>query len=199
MPGLAEALQGRSGPERLAAAAAWLQGLYRDESATPVLVGGSAVELYTGGAYRTGDLDFVGSVPPAVASQLKEAGFRRQGRHWIHDEQQLFFEFPSTELDEGDRWARIEVGPLSVVILGFEETLVDRLAAWQFWRSEIDAVNAFLLWRAGEDRMDLARLRALAKSKDVAGALASLETFVAGLPEREPIEAELRAWARTFP
>lgn len=199
MSDLSNALAGKSGPERLAAAAAWLQGLYPDDSVTPVLVGGSAVELYTGGAYRTGDLDFVGTVPSEIASQLKEAGFRRQGRHWIHEEQQLFFEFPSSELDEGDRWARIEIGQLSVIILGFEETLVDRLAAWRFWRSEIDAVNAFLLWRAGEGRMDLARLRKLARNKDVAGALASLETFVARLAGHEPTEVELREWAETSP
>lgn len=68
------------GPGRTAAVAAWLQGLYDADIEKPILVGGAAVELYTGGAYTTGDLDFVGSVSPTVALGLKSAGFSQRGR-----------------------------------------------------------------------------------------------------------------------
>ena len=59
------------GPQRTAATAAWVQGLFSEESPTPVLVGGAAVEILTGGAYTTGDFDFVGSVPASVRRQLE--------------------------------------------------------------------------------------------------------------------------------
>ena len=52
-PTLARALQLSEGPRRTAAVVAWIQSLYA--SSPPVLVGGAAVELYTGGAYTTGD------------------------------------------------------------------------------------------------------------------------------------------------
>jgi hypothetical protein len=73
------------GPERTLALVAWFQALYESQPA-PILVGGGAVELYTGGAYQTGDLDFVGSVPAKVAAELEEAGFRKQAHHWLHED-----------------------------------------------------------------------------------------------------------------
>ncbi len=82
-----------------------------------------AVELYSGGAYRTGDLDFVGRLGEESERQLKTVGFQRQGRHWIHEEHQVFLEFPSADLDEGDRAAIIEVGEYSVLIIGNQRSM----------------------------------------------------------------------------
>ena len=42
-------------PGKTAALVEWVQGLYEDDATIPVLVGGAAVELLTGGAYTTGD------------------------------------------------------------------------------------------------------------------------------------------------
>jgi hypothetical protein len=74
--------------------AQWIQNLF--EARPPVLAGGAAVELYTAGAYTTGDLDFIGDVTEEVARSLREAGFEREGRHWIHREAELFVEFPGS-------------------------------------------------------------------------------------------------------
>ena len=60
------------GPRRTAALAAWVQGLIADKGQVPVLVGGGAVEILAGGAYTTGDLDFVGSVTLPVRKELEE-------------------------------------------------------------------------------------------------------------------------------
>ena len=74
------------------------------------------MELYTECAYRTEDLDFVGALTKEVAKKLEQAGFERQGRRWVHDGYRL----------------SIRLGPTAVVVLGLEEFIVDRLAAWQF-------------------------------------------------------------------
>lgn len=120
------------------------------------------MELYTGGAYRTGDLDFVGVVTKDVTEKLEQAGFERHGRHWIHQRYRLLIETPDRNLDSGNAVATIRLGSTSVLVLGLEELIVDRLAAWQFWRSEVDGYNAWRLWSSGEQRIDPTRLRSLA-------------------------------------
>lgn len=178
--------------ERTAALAEWLQNLYTDDP--PVLVGGSAVELYTGGAYRSGDLDFVGKVPGAVADALAAAGFRRSGRHWVHEAAQVFLEFPGSRLHIDDEVVDVRVGASRVRVISPEALLVDRLAAWQHWKSGEDAVNAWLLWRAM--RMRTAKLKDLARSDGVEPALRALLQAARRWRGAEPHGEELEAWAR---
>ena len=185
--------------ERTAAIAAWFQGLYDDDAAVPVFVGGGAVELFTGGAYTTGDFDFVGSVPGPVARKLAAAGFRHEGRHWIHREGRVFIEFPSSQLDPQERVVSILSSGWIVRTISPEDLIVDRLASWQFWQSSIDAVNAYLLFRRQRRRLDLKRLRILAATKDVVAAHKKLLTFVARLGARPTGKKELERWANNFP
>ena len=158
-----------------------------------------AVELYTGGAYRTGDLDFVGVVTAAVAQRMDAAGFERLGRHWIHERYRLFIEFPDDDLARGDTVATIRVGDTSVVLIGLEELIVDRLAAWQFWRSEIDGYSAWLLWSSGDHRPNLGRLRVLAERRETSVALDALIVFARTHAGRKPTHAEVETWAHKTP
>mgnify|MGYP001818900785 CR=1 FL=1 len=89
---LKDALSQPDGPRRTAAIVAWIQGLFNEPEQAPVLVGGAAVEILTGGAYTTGDFDFVGSVPTSVRNILEKNGFNKSGRHWIHEAAQIFLE-----------------------------------------------------------------------------------------------------------
>jgi len=139
----------------------------------PVLVGGSAVEVYTAGAYVSGDLDFVGTPSPALQQALLDAGFERSGRHWIHPVHKLFLEFPSALL-EAQLAVELEVGELRLRVLSPEDLLVDRLAGFQFWQSEVDFENARLLVeRVGED-LDRKRLRRRAREAGVSDSLQHL-------------------------
>ena len=157
------------------------------------------MELYTGGAYRTGDLDFVGIVTNTVANKLERAGFERQGRHWIHRGHRLLIETPDHNLDSGNTVATISFGGTFVVVLGLEELIVDRLAAWQFWQSEIDAYNAWRLWSSREQRIDLTRLRSLATRSETTAALHSLLEFARGHQRRQPTHSEIEEWTRSPP
>lgn len=181
--------------ERTAALAEWLQSLYVDDP--PILVGGSAVELYTGGAYRSGDLDFVGIVPSAVGDALTAAGFRRSGRHWVHETAQVFLEFPGSRLQIDDEAVDVQVGASRVRVISPEALLVDRLAAWQHWRSGEDAVNAWLLWRAVP--MRTVKLEGFARNEGVEPALRALLQAAKRWRGAEPRREELEEWARHPP
>lgn len=185
------------GPRRTAAVVAWLQGQYVEDRNKPVLVGGAAVELYSGGAYTTGDLDFVGSVPPAVATALDRAGFERRGRHWVHEVGEIFIEFPSSSLDSGEESVILEAEGQRVVVVEPEALIVDRLAAWQIWKSPEDGINAWLIARGR--RVDRQRVEALAEAKGVSAALRVLAKAVDRWRHRDPTEEELVSWAQSIP
>lgn len=190
-PDLQEILSLGPGRERTASLAEWFQSLFVNEEAVPVLVGGAAVELQTGGAYTTGDLDFVGEVTPRVARRLVEEGFRRHGRHWVHEEGEVFLELPSSDLGE-QRIVELRVANHRVRSLAPEELIVDRLAAWVFWRSEADALNAWLLLQAQNRQIDHRRLRAVARHREVETAL---EVLLRLRKRREALnEEEVLQW-----
>ncbi len=196
---LADALKLRPGVERTAALVAWFQGLFPPDFPVPVLVGGAAVELYTGGACTTGDLDFVGDIPRRVADALRVSGFRKEGRHWILEAGEVFIEMPGSSLEPDEPAVQIQVGGRSVIAASPESMLVDRLSSWQFWRSSVDGVNAYLLWKAQEKRMDGDRIAALARKQSVEKALESLTSFVAEWRGRTPADRDLEVWAARFP
>jgi len=64
-----------------------------------ILVGGAVVSIYSEGAYRSGDLDFVlGSMfTKKLPEAMDDIGFQKEGRHYIHpDCEHLFVEFPGS-------------------------------------------------------------------------------------------------------
>jgi hypothetical protein len=64
----------------------------------PVLVGGGAVEFYSGSAMMTGDIDVTSPVQPELEEELRRLGFVRPSgagrslRGWIHPDIGLGFE-----------------------------------------------------------------------------------------------------------
>ena len=68
----------------------------------PVLVGGGAVEFYSGSALMTGDIDVTSPVQPELEEELRRLGFVRPSgagqslRGWIHPDLGLGFEIVGT-------------------------------------------------------------------------------------------------------
>lgn len=183
------------GPLKTAMLAAWVQGLYEGLAPIPVLVGGAVVELITGGAYTTGDLDFAGTVPREVAAQLRDAGFEKRGRHWLHQEGELFLDFPSEQIEQNEGSVLLEFSGQRLEVLAPEALLVDRLAAWEFWDSTTDGVNAFLILRATESDLDTKKLEQLVIAQKVNRSWQELRRFASELDDREPTAEEIEAWA----
>jgi hypothetical protein len=84
-----------------------------------VIVGGSAVEFYTGGAITSGDFDLVGAREEIVGEALVELGFRREDRQGVrlggfyHPESLIGVEFVTGPLFEG----RTDVNRLRLVMV----------------------------------------------------------------------------------
>ncbi|MGQ0571151.1 MAG: hypothetical protein ACT4P5_16745 [Armatimonadota bacterium] len=79
--------------------AAVINRLLARAGAPVVVVGGSAVSFYTGGAYLSRDVDLVTDASgPQITSILGQVGFNRQDRVWIHAEVDVVVDFPAPPL-----------------------------------------------------------------------------------------------------
>jgi len=196
---LDQALSLPDGPERTTAIVAWIQSLFGEEAQVPILVGGGAVEIFTGGAYTTGDLDFVGSVPSSIGAILQSNGFARAGRHWIHREGQVFVEFPGSSLGPNERSVRYSAFGHDIDLVSIEDLLVDRLGAWEYWKSGVDGANAFVLFRTCRDEVDHERLQVRAAEEGFEAALRALLVFDKEWPSSDPDDETLEEWANRGP
>ncbi len=187
------------GPPRTAAIAAWVQGLFLEEGQIPVLVGGAAVEILTGGAYTTGDFDFVGFVPTSVGRELAASGFKKTGRHWIHEQAEIFLEFPGEALGTEEKAVRRRAFGYDVVVVSVEDLVVDRLGAWAYWKSGVDGANAFLLFRTCRDEIDHDRLALRVHQAGFEGALNALRAFDIEWSDSEPDSGAFETWANNGP
>ena len=128
----------------------------------PILVGGTALELYTDGGYATGDVDLALPTSPDVDAAFAELGFAKRGRFWVRPELGLYFEAPAPAGLPGETAPRtvLDVDGLRVVVLGVEDLLVDRLRAWVHWKSDEDGRWAARLVALWADELDWSYLRA---------------------------------------
>jgi hypothetical protein len=104
----------------------------------PVLVGGAAVELYTGSAVATGDFDLVTASQDILEAALRDHGFVKPSgpgalmRGWIHPDLGLGFEIVGSELLDG-RAERDKVRLIAVdearrfAVISVEDLIADRM------------------------------------------------------------------------
>jgi hypothetical protein len=108
----------------------------------PVLVGGGAVEFYSGSALMTGDIDVTTPVQPELEEELRRLGFVRPSgagvslRGWIHPAIGLGFEIVgSSPMGGGIDPARLRlVAPIGETarfrILSVEDLIADRMGQY---------------------------------------------------------------------
>jgi len=98
-------------------------------SSEPVVVGGTAEDYWSADEYHETDLDLVAwSLTPRDRVRLRELGFTKTGRHWVHAATGVPVEFPETTL-AGDvgRIRREELRPGVAAIIGLEDLYLDRV------------------------------------------------------------------------
>jgi excisionase family DNA binding protein len=119
---------------------------------SPVVVGGHAVEYYTGGDYPTVDIDLAGASEP-IAQVLGAWGFAREGRHWYDDELRLLLEVPSTRpnAEALSHVVSVRIGPVVAQVLGPEDVIVDRLCAAKHWNDDESRLWAATMYESAEE------------------------------------------------
>ena len=138
------------------------------KSESVYLVGGQAVETYTGGEFRTGDIDLTTTDRKTTEEILEQIGFRRLGMVWLNETLGIAVHivglFPNRGIDKA---RTVRVGPFVVRTVGIEDLIVDRLAAAKFWKSQRDTEQAKALFEGFRKQIDMPYLRKRARDENV--------------------------------
>ena len=93
-----------------------------------VVVGGSAIEIYTEGAYVSGDIDIC-APRDAIASVLKRWGFKQPGREWARLDWKIVLDVVGPRPSGSMRLTRVIETPYGPVRVGsIEDLILGRLA-----------------------------------------------------------------------
>ncbi len=170
--------EARNEVEKLLIFGAWLTKKVKEKGARPpIVVGGSAVEIYSFGHYTSGDIDLVGSREVVKDVLLLSGYFREEGRFFVSDELELFVEVPDDSLAGSyDKIRVIKVPEIEgeVYVIGIEDLIIDRLLACVVWKSEEDCRMTEYLLSKYKDEIDLSYLKNRAQQERVSSKLESI-------------------------
>jgi hypothetical protein len=131
------------------------------------VVGGQAVETYTAGQFKTGDIDIVTPNSKAAEEILKRMGFEREGMIWHSKALGLAVHIVGLSPTNSEKARIIHAGPYQVRIVGVEDLIIDRLAAAKFSKSQVDFEQAKVLRESFRKQIDLQYLRKRAREEEV--------------------------------
>jgi hypothetical protein len=173
------------GPARTLAFA----GLVADESGLGdrlVVVGGSAIEILTAGAYVSDDIDIVdeGRERQRIVAILRRWGFRRSGHGWSHKGWVIYVDLPPGPYNGFIDLTTVVQTPFGPVrVAAAEDLLVRRLAMAKYWHEEVAIREAALLIAPFNDSLNWPYVEEKAGHENVAELL-PVARRAAGLTER---------------
>jgi len=138
-----------------------------------ILVGGAVVSIYSEGAYRSGDLDFV--INDFTRTKLDEVlknnlGFEKHGRHYKHPEcNHLFLEFATFPASIGEDYqiepALVESEEQTLKIFSPTDCVRDRLASYAFFNAQECLDQAVLV--ASRHPVDFSKIKKWCTSENI--------------------------------
>jgi hypothetical protein len=130
-----------------------------------VLSGGSCVEIYSRGEYTSFDLDLINQYNEQykkIHATMNELGFKEYNRYFVHEDTELFIEFPSGPLSVGDapvdKIAEIDTEAGVLRLLTPTDCIKDRLVAYYHWDDKQCLQQA--IWVAQKNEFDLESVKA---------------------------------------
>jgi hypothetical protein len=143
-----------------------------DAGITAVLSGGGAVQIYSSGLYVSRDLDFVSPAPiREIAKAVRALGFEHTpGRHFVHTKCSFTLEFPPWPLAVGSElvreWSRRRVAHGVIQMVSPTQCVMDRLAAFYFWKDRQALDQAIAVARIHPIDLDAVRRWSQAEGQD---------------------------------
>lgn len=140
-----------------------------------VLVGGQAVETYTGGQFLTGDVDITTTDAKTTEEILMSLGFRKVSMIWLNQQLGVAIQIVGSILTGSlEKTRTIQTGPYNVKVIGVEDLIVDRLSHAKFWKNPGDLEKAKVLYANFKKQIDENYLKETTSKRDVEDFLAKL-------------------------
>ncbi|HZY94081.1 MAG TPA: UbiD family decarboxylase [Candidatus Bathyarchaeia archaeon] len=155
------------------------------------LVGGQAVEIYTGGQFLTGDIDITTTDRPGTERILGSVGFKEIGMIWLNEQLGVAVHIVDMLPHYLEKTRTIKTGPYNVRVIGIEDLIVDRLSAAKFWNSSGDMEKAMVLITNFRKQIDENYLRKAAEKSNVEDILAKARIPVTIKP-RKPVKGKYK-------
>ncbi|MET1160373.1 MAG: DUF6036 family nucleotidyltransferase [Thermoprotei archaeon] len=148
-----------------------------------VITGGFAVELLTGRAYRTADVDVITSNPRV--SKILEEFLNRIGEKIARGYLPIYEELAAKSIDivavsytRSKKPVEVRINSFIIYIDPPEELIVLYLASWKYWDSTTDRDKALWLYMVLHDKLDHEYLKRRAIEEDVLDKLLELENLL---------------------
>ena len=145
-----------------------------------IMVGGSAIEVYTSGRYTSGDIDLVSGRGDALRKVLASWGFKHPSRVWENDAWGLVVDIvgpPYTGSLERTTFRGTPFGHVRLAAL--EDLIVKRLLSTRFWKIPGDRAHALMLAEQYYAAIDWPYLEAFAAREEVGDMAAALRAEAA--------------------
>jgi hypothetical protein len=148
-----------------------LAEINRRSKEKPVLVGGGAVEFYSGGHFVTGDMDLCARTA-ALAEVLRDMGFRKEGMYFIRGKLFIHVLGPGFK----GRSDEVAIGKgLSIRVISLEDLIIDRLNSCKWWKHAVDCEQALYLLNTYAEQLDYGYLEERADQDEVRDTLEELK------------------------
>lgn len=150
----------------------------RRQKITAYLVGGEAIEIYTGGQFSTGDIDITTTNQEKTAKLLLELSFTKEGMIWLNEKLRIAVQIVASFPSRTEKIRTIKVKHYEIKVEGVEDLIVDRLVAAKFWRSNVklDVEQATVLFFEFKDSMDMKYLGKRSSEENVADLLNDIKS-----------------------
>lgn len=140
--------------------AAYVCSKLDEQGIDTVLSGGSCVQIYSNGKYTSDDIDLIDRFNGGhtlIKKVMFSMGFTEHNRYFVHEETELFIEFPRGPLGVGDapihNIATLEEDTGILKLLTPTDCIKDRLAAYYHWNDAQSLEQA--VWVAEQNEFDI--------------------------------------------
>lgn len=143
-----------------------------------IIVGGYAVEIYSGGAYRTGDVDVIVEGGAELLRRALGLVEEWRGRVWVYKGLEQAIDIVSTRYAKPRGPVRLRVGGRAVYVEPPEESIVSCMSACVHWQSDLDCEKAAMVMAAQWDVVDWEYLERRAREEHALERLEEVRSLV---------------------